>query len=112
MDTAVPLCQRLGLPVAPDKVEGPTTTITFLGIELDSVALKIRLPVVKLQRLRVALADWEGRRSATKQQLQSIIGHLSHAAQVVKPGRTFLRELIRTMTIPKAGFHMVRLNIQ
>ena len=112
MDTAVPLCQRLGLPVAPDKVEGPTKIITFLGIELDSVALEIRLPAGKLQRLRAALVDWEGRRSATKQHLQSIIGHLSHAAKVVKPGRTFLRELIRTMTIPKAGFHMVRLNAQ
>ena len=112
LDTAVPLCQRLGLPMAPDKVEGLTTMIRFLGIELDSVALEIRLPAVKLQRLKVALADWEGRHSATKQQLQSIIGHLSHAAKVVKPGRTFLRELIRTMTIPKAGFHMVRLNAQ
>ena len=72
IDTAVPLCQKLGLPVEPDKVHGPTTHIFFLGIKLDSIAMEMRLPAVKLQRLRAALMEWEGRHSATKRQLQSI----------------------------------------
>ena len=58
------------------------------------------------------LTEWEGRRSATKHQLQSLIGHLSHASKVVKPGQTFMREIIRTMSIPKAGHHLTRLNAQ
>ena len=32
------VCDRLGIPVALDKLEGPSTTITFLGIQLDMVA--------------------------------------------------------------------------
>ena len=83
---AIPICHQLGLPIAPEKVEGPSTTITFLGIEIDSVAQVLRLPDKKLNRLRGMLAEWEGRRSATKHQLQSLIGHLSHASKVVKPG--------------------------
>ena len=37
--------------------------------------------------------------------------NFNHAARVVKPGRTFLRELIRTMAIPKHSYHKVRLNL-
>ena len=88
LDTAVPLCQRLGLPVAPDKVEGPVTIITFLGIELDSVALEIRLPAGKLQATPQSSTNGlggQGRHSATKQHLQSIN---NHAAKVVKPRGT------------------------
>ena len=31
LSIAVPLCGRLGLPVAPQKMVGPTTSIVFLG---------------------------------------------------------------------------------
>ena len=40
------------------------------------------------------------RRSATKQQLQSLIGLLIHAATVVRQGRTFLWGLIEAMSAP------------
>ncbi|XP_072171996.1 uncharacterized protein [Diadema setosum] len=30
-------CERLGVPIAQEKTEGPVTTITFLGLEIDSV---------------------------------------------------------------------------
>ena len=38
----------LGLPVAENKLEGPGTCLTFLGIELDAVRLEMRLPREKL----------------------------------------------------------------
>ena len=42
---------ELSIPMAPDKVEGPVTCLTFLGIELDSQTLTARLPADELQRL-------------------------------------------------------------
>jgi len=36
-------CAVVGLPVAVEKVEGPGTTIVFVGIELDMEAMEIRL---------------------------------------------------------------------
>ena len=36
-------CNRVGFPVEPEKDEGPATTLPFLGIELDSIALEIRI---------------------------------------------------------------------
>lgn len=36
LESAIPLCGRLGLPVAPNKVEDSSTSLTFLGILIDS----------------------------------------------------------------------------
>lgn len=112
LQTAVPLCAKLGLPVAPAKVEGPTKVLSFLGIELDTTQQELRLPQAKVDRLRDTLKEWYGRKYPSKRQLQSLIGQLNHAAMVVKPGRTFLRHLIDTMKIPKQGRHRVRLSTQ
>ncbi|XP_069482685.1 uncharacterized protein [Ambystoma mexicanum] len=38
------LMEELGVPLAEDKTEGPAVVLTFLGIELDSVAMTSRLP--------------------------------------------------------------------
>ena len=37
LEITIPLCQQLGLPVALNNVEGPATSLVFLGIELDLV---------------------------------------------------------------------------
>ena len=49
LDTAMQVLSDLGIPVAPEKVDGPATSLTFLGIELDSHTLTARLPADKLQ---------------------------------------------------------------
>ena len=88
LDTALPLCERLGFPVAPDKVVGPATVLTFLGIEIDSWKQELRLPAEKLSRLKVLVNNWAQKRNATKHELQSLLGHLNHACTVVKPAGT------------------------
>ena len=70
LELAIPLCQWLGFPVALNKVEGPSTTLVFLGIEIDSVKQELWLPAEKLHRLKEILASCTQRRSATKWQLQ------------------------------------------
>ena len=49
LDTAMQVLSDLGIPMASEKVDGPATTLTFLGIELDSHTLTARLPADKLQ---------------------------------------------------------------
>ena len=46
------VCNTLGMPTEPDKDEGPATVLSFLGLELDTVAREVRLPWEKVQRLR------------------------------------------------------------
>ena len=52
LGTALKLCEELGVPIAAHKTEGPSTVITFLGIEVDTVDRVLRLPEEKLQRLQ------------------------------------------------------------
>ena len=45
-------CGRLGVPLAEEKTVGPATCLAYLGIELDSKAMELRLPEDKLKRVR------------------------------------------------------------
>jgi len=48
-------CGDAGVPVEDSKSEGPTSSLTFLGIEVDSVAMVLRLPADKLTQLQLFL---------------------------------------------------------
>ncbi len=102
-------CQRLGIPVAMDKLEGPTTCLTFLGILLDSTNQQLRLPDQKLQELRAIISSWLARRKTSKRKLLSIIGKLVFAARVVPAGRLFLRRLIDLASRARKLHHRIRL---
>jgi len=65
------VCQHLGVPLALEKVEGPSKTITFLGILLDTEKMEAHLPADKLQCIRSQVASWLGKRKAKKSTLPS-----------------------------------------
>ena len=102
--------EKLGIPVALHKTEGPTTALTFLGIIIDTHTFELRLPADKLSRLRDAIKQWVRRRSCTKKELESFLGHLSHAATVIPQGRVFLRHLFPLLAMDRAPHHYIRLN--
>ena len=56
--------------------------------------MKARLPSDKLNRLFVDLNSWHTKKSATLQELQSLIGTLNFACKVIAPGRAFLQRII------------------
>ena len=112
LKVAIALCEQLGLPVAMEKVFGPSTTLIFLGIEIDSIQQVKRLPHDKLVRLQSLIKSWSSKRMASKHQLQQLLGHLNHAAVVVKPGRLFVHNLIEAVKRLKHQRQMVRLNVQ
>lgn len=108
------LCSILGLPLAVEKKEGPTTCLTFLGIEVDTVRLELRLPVEKLRRLQALLKRWVNYKCCKKKELESLVGHLHDASNVIRSGRTFTRRLIDLL---KSAHHrpahsFTRLNIE
>ena len=83
----------LGIPLALDKVVGPSTVLEFLGIVLDTERMEARLPCDKLSRIQTTIVEWLNKRSATKREMLSLVGVLQHAAKVVRPGRTFVRRM-------------------
>ena len=104
-------CDQLGVPIEADKTEGPSTCITFLGMELDSINLVIRLPESKLVRLRQLLQEWSGCKAMRKRDLLSLIGYLQHASKAVRQGRSFVRRLITLSTVVRRLDGFVRLNL-
>ncbi len=70
LDILLTMFARLGVPVATEKLEA----LTFLGIELDSRAMLMRLPRSKIQELQDLLREWNPKRSCTKRELRSLAG--------------------------------------
>ena len=101
----------LGLPVAEDKLEGPSTRLSFLGLEINTVAMELRLPAEKLRDLQVLIRSWCGRRAASKRELESLIGSLNHACSVVRCGKTFLRRMFELLAVAHKSHHFLRLNV-
>ena len=81
-----------------NKLVGPSTVSTYLGILIDTENMQIRLPPEKLESLKNLLATWSSKVKCKKRELLSLIGKLSFACKVVKPGRMFLCRLIKLST--------------
>eukprot|EP00731_Ephydatia_muelleri_P008140 Em0004g478a len=98
--------------VALDKLEDPASTLTFLGITLDTVNQELRLPADKLKEISQAVTDWLGRHTATKRELLSLIGSLAFAARVVPAGHLFCQRLIHLSSSVDKLHHHVYLNAE
>ncbi|XP_055331217.1 uncharacterized protein LOC129583444 [Paramacrobiotus metropolitanus] len=61
VNTLLRIAQDLGIPFSPDKADGPSTRLPFLGIVLDSVAQTLSLPVGKLEEIIALIAVWQKR---------------------------------------------------
>ena len=109
MEVILSLFNFLGVPVDPKKIEGPAQIIVYLGIEIDTVLRIIRLPLNKVAELDAILIKFLSLRSCTKRELLSLIGKLSFAAKVLKPGRLFLRYLIDLSTSVRELHHFVHI---
>ena len=107
---ALNTCAQISFPVSHHKTVGPTTNLTFLGIEINTIEGILSLPEEKMSRLHDSLMSWKDRKSAPKRDFQSLLGHLSHASSVVRPGRIFVRHLIDASCQASAPHHYIRLN--
>ncbi|XP_040197615.1 solute carrier organic anion transporter family member 1C1-like [Rana temporaria] len=72
------MAERFGVPLSPEKTEGPSTEMTFLGITLDSMAMECRLPEDKLEAMKAEIRGMLGVRKVKLRALQSLLGfHLA-----------------------------------
>ena len=71
--------------MAPEKTVGPSTTLAFAGIELDTVLMEARLPHEKLDKCWDLLSTFLRRRRVTLQEIQSLTGLLNFACSCCPP---------------------------
>ena len=100
----------LGVPLAEDKSQGPSTALVFLGILIDTQAGTLSLPEEKLSRIQLSLNHWMHKKFCRRKELESLVGLLHHAAKVVPPGRSFLQRMISHLRGGSRDNHFIRLN--
>lgn len=109
MDTFKHCTASLGVPLAAEKTEGPQQVICFLGLELDSVLMVVRIPVEKIRELIGKIEYMLSKEKTTLQKMQSLIGSLQFACRAIVPGRPFCRRLIDSICGLTKPHHHVRL---
>lgn len=77
------MCVDIGVPVSLEKTSCPLQTITYLGYELDSCKMECRLPHDKIVKCIDKINFAKTQKSKTLTQLQSLIGLLNFACNVV-----------------------------
>lgn len=80
------VCAQLSISLALEKVEGPSESLTSLGITLDTHRMEACLPADKLKCI-TAQVSLLTKKKATKQETLSLV---QHATKVAKPGQTFI----------------------
>ena len=91
-DTLLSILGKLSIHIEISKLEleGPSSYLTFLGIEVDTVSLQRWLPKHKLVNLKEFPNGSVLLRTISKKDLQRLTGLLQFATKVVCPGRLFL----------------------
>ena len=101
------ICAELQVPLADDKKVGPVTSLTFLGLQIDTINMQVRVPQPKRDELEQLLISLSEKKKVTLRELQSLLGSLSFLSRAVSPGRAFIRRLYdATAGITKPHHHI------
>ena len=104
-DTLFQLLIDLGFTLSEHKLVPPTQRLTFLGVELDTMAGTMTLLADKLTELHTVVLEFQNKQRASKKQLQRLASKLNWACRVVYGRRTFLRLILDTMNaLSPSGF--------
>ena len=105
------LLSRLGLNISAQKLVAPCTKVTCLGTEIDTVAKTISIPESKMKRVRHMIHEWQNKRFASKQQLQSLLGNLLYIHKCIKPARIFVNRMLDVLR-QNYGKRSITLNVE
>ena len=95
--TLTNLLQALGLPISYKKVEEPHYEITSLGININARSGVLTIPDSKICKIKSLIKHWLHKETATKHQLQKLVGNLLHIHRCVKPARLFTNRILQTL---------------
>ena len=87
------VCQHINFPVSMEKTEWATTSISFLGLLIDTVRRIVTIPPDKIARAMNSIQRMLGKRTTTLRELQKLTGYLNFLCKCVVPGRAFTRRI-------------------
>lgn len=109
MDKLLAVFHKLNIPLGVHKTVGPCTMLEYLGVYLDTTSMEARLPEEKIARIKSIIDSFASRKSCTKRELLSLLGHMNFASRVVQPGRSFVSHMISLSTSVRELYYHVKL---
>ena len=107
MQRLLNVLRKLNVPLVLHKMVRPTTCVEYLGIILDSENMIAKLPKDKLCRINDLLYVSLDRRTCTKRELLSLLGHLNYATKVIIHGRSLVSYLLTlTHSVKELHYHV------
>ena len=97
------ICADLGVPLAEEKTMGPSCVMTFLGLEIDTLEMVIRIPQTKLFEIKKKLLY-------TLRELQSLVGSLNFCGRAIPSVRAFNRRFCDAMCGIVKHSHFIRVS--
>ena len=76
MNTFLKISEERGVPIMENKTVHPTTVLTFLGLEIDTVLMVVRIPSCKLLKLKSYCEEILLRRKVKYMFLESAVGEM------------------------------------
>lgn len=112
MHTFSKICDTIGVPINDEKTVGPTTLLTFLGLDIDTVTMTLRIPIEKLERLKTKLSPLLSVKKVILRDLESVIGLMAFCSKAIPSSRAFLRRFYDLLASVKnkKPFYYVRVN--
>ena len=91
------LLSQLGLDISIKKLVPPSTSVTCLGIQIDTVKRTVCIPPGKLQEIVDLCKKWASKTYCSKKDLQSLLGSLLYITKCVAPARSFLNRMLQLL---------------
>ena len=93
VQTFLEVCKTIRFPVSLEKTFWGCTSLTFLGLLVDTINQIVAVPVEKIQKALELIDEILSKKKMTLKQLQKICGFLNFLGRAVVPGRAFTRHL-------------------
>ena len=111
MDGFISLAKIIGVPLAENKTTGPTTVLRYLGFEIDTLLMMIRIQE-KIDKLRSMLQPIILKKKVKVKHLESLTGLMAFCSKALPSSRAFIRrfyDILASIKVKKP-YYKVKIN--
>ena len=88
---------QLGLALSPEKCQPPAKQLEWLGFNISVSDMRVTIPQDKLDDTLAECQTWMQKSSASRKEMQRLVGRLQHIAKCVAPARRFMSRIFAAL---------------
>lgn len=97
MREALAFIKALGLPLAEEKSQMPSSRVKYLGVWLDVDAKMITMPIEKIDKFLKLVEFILDRPAVSKKVIQTLVGKIVHFTACIPAARTFVNRILEAL---------------